>query len=119
LLHKLLKAKIHRATVTRADLDYEGSISIDRTLLEAVGLAEFESVHVWNISNGHRVETYVIEAEAGSGEICLNGAAARLFSPGDLVIIAAFCWLENSELAAHKPKIVIVNERNRIAQRIG
>jgi len=118
LLRKLLKAKIHRATVTGADLEYEGSIGIDPDLLEAVDLAENEAVHVWNMSNGERIETYVIRAEPGSGEICLNGAAARLFHPGDRVIIASFCWIDERELADHEPRIVIVDERNRISQRI-
>lgn len=118
MLRKLLKAKIHRATVTGADLEYEGSIGIDADLLTAVDLAENEAVHVWNMSNGERIETYVIRAEPGSGEICLNGAAARLFHPGDLVIIAAFCWVDGQEMADHKPRIVIVDERNSISQRV-
>jgi aspartate 1-decarboxylase len=113
-LRKLLKAKIHRATVTGTDLHYEGSISIDRALMEAVDLAEFEAVHVWNVSNGERVETYVMPAEAASGEISLNGAAARLFHKGDQVIIAGFCWLDEESLRTHKPKIVILDAENRI-----
>ena len=118
MLRKLLKAKIHRATVTGADVDYEGSIGIDADLMDAVGLAENEAVHVWNISNGERVETYVIRSEAGSGEICLNGAAARLFHPGDLAIIASFCWVEEHEILTHKPKIVIVDENNHVTRKI-
>ena len=113
-MRKLLKAKIHRATVTGTDLHYEGSISIDRALMEAVDLAEFEAVHVWNVSNGERVETYVMPAESASGEISLNGAAARLFHKGDQVIIASFCWLDEESLEIHKPKIVILNAENRI-----
>ncbi len=118
MLRKLLKAKIHRATVTGADVDYEGSIGIDADLMDAVGLVENEAVHVWNVSNGERVETYVIRSEAASGEICLNGAAARLFQPGDLAIIASFCWIEEPEVLTHKPKIVILDENNHITKRI-
>jgi len=118
LLRKLLKAKIHRAVVTGADLGYEGSIGIDADLLGAVGLLDNEAVHVWNLSNGDRIETYVIRAEPGSGEICLNGAAARHFHPGDRAIIASFCWLEEAEIPEHKPKIVIVNEKNQITRRL-
>jgi aspartate 1-decarboxylase len=118
LLSKFLKAKIHRAVVTGADLEYEGSIGIDADLLEAVGLVENEAVHVWNMSNGERIETYVIRAAPGSGEICLNGAAARLFHAGDKVIIASFCWIDEAEMARHKPRIVIVDEQNRVSKRI-
>jgi len=118
LLRKLLKAKIHNATVTGADLEYEGSISIDKSLLEAVDMVVFEAVHVWNVSNGQRIETYVIEAEHGSGEICLNGAAARLFEPGDKVIIASFCWTDEKELPSHQPKVIIANSNNGIARQV-
>lgn len=118
MLRKLLKAKIHNATVTGADLEYEGSIGIDKSLLEAVDMAEYESVHVWNVSNGQRIETYVIESERGSGEICLNGAAARLFEPGDKVIIASFCWIDEKELPQHQPKVIIADEENGIQRRV-
>lgn len=116
LLRKLLKSKIHRAVVTGAELDYEGSIGVDAELLRAVDIAENESVHVWNISNGQRVETYAIAAAPGQREIVLNGAAARLFHPGDQVIIASFCWLDESELARHQPKIALLDEHNNIAK---
>jgi len=109
---KFLKSKIHRATLTKTDIDYEGSIGIDWTLAEAAGLQENEAVHVWNLNNGERLETYVIKASAGSGEIFLNGAAARLGQAGDLVIIAAFCWLDAKEKI--QPKVVLVDERNQI-----
>jgi aspartate 1-decarboxylase len=111
---KLLRAKIHRATVTRSDLHYEGSIAIDETLMKAADLWPHEAVHVWNVTNGERLETYVIPAEKGSGEICLNGAAARRAQPGDVVIIASFCWLEEEAVRLHIPKIVMVDRVNRV-----
>lgn len=104
-----LKSKIHRATVTEASLNYVGSISIDTDLLERTGIEENEKVAVWNISNGKRIETYAVKAIAGSGTICLNGAAARKFSVGDLVIIAAFELTDTPV----KPKIILVNEKNK------
>ncbi|MFZ0759747.1 MAG: aspartate 1-decarboxylase [Candidatus Sulfotelmatobacter sp.] len=112
---KLLKSKIHRATVTRSDLNYEGSVAVDEDLLEAATIRPFESVHVWNITNGSRLETYALPAARGSGEICLNGAAARRSATGDLVIIASFVWLDDSEVGRHSPKIVFVDAANRIA----
>ncbi len=114
MLRKLLKSKIHRARVTRSDLNYEGSIAVDALLLEAADIRAFEAVQVWNVTNGSRLETYAIPVEAGSGEICLNGAAARLAAVGDLVIIASFSWMEASEAEAHKAKLVFVDERNGI-----
>jgi aspartate 1-decarboxylase len=111
---KLLRAKIHRATVTRSDLHYEGSIAIDETLMEAADLWPHEAVHVWNVTNGERLETYVIPAEKGSREICLNGAAARRAQPGDVVIIASFCWLEEEAARRHTPKIVMVDGMNHV-----
>jgi aspartate 1-decarboxylase len=109
------KSKIHRATVTHADLDYEGSVSIDKDLLEAAGIWQYEAVHIWNITRGTRIQTYAIEGERGSGVICINGAAAHLNKPGDLVIIATFAELEESEARAHEPKVVLVDRSNRIA----
>ena len=113
MLVKLMKAKIHRAVVTRSDLHYEGSIGIDEDLLRVSGILPFESVHVWNVNNAERFETYAIPLPSGSGEICLNGAAARLAQPGDLVIIAAFCWMEEREAPGHLPRVVLVDEGNR------
>ena|SRR5215475_3925271 len=113
MLRKLLKAKIHRATVTRADLHYEGSISIDQALMKAADLLPYEAVQVWDITNGEQLETYVIPAERDSGEICLNGAAARLVQPGDLVSIASFCWLEEESAQGHRTEIVMVDQVNR------
>jgi aspartate 1-decarboxylase len=113
----LFKAKIHRATVTHADLDYEGSVSIDEDLLEASGIWEYEAVHVWNITRGTRLQTYAIKAERGSGVICINGAAAHLNKPGDLVILATFAEVEESELATFEPTVVLVDRQNRVVSR--
>lgn len=114
MLRKLFKAKIHRATVTRSDLHYEGSISIDEALMEAAELLPYEAVHVWNITNGERLETYVMPAARDSGEICLNGAAARRAQAGDLVIIATFCWVEEERARSHRVKVVLVDGVNRL-----
>jgi aspartate 1-decarboxylase len=111
---KMLKSKIHRATVTGADLHYEGSITIDKDLLEASDIIPYEAVAVWNVTNGNRFETYAIDGERGSGVICINGAAARLVSPRDLVIIASFVDMENSEALKHEPKLVFVDDKNRM-----
>ncbi len=112
-----LKSKIHRATVTHADLEYEGSVSIDEDLLEAAGIWEFEAVHVWNITRGSRLQTYAIRGQRGSGVICINGAAAHLNKPGDLVILASFAELEESEARTFKPTVVLVDSQNRIVVR--
>ncbi len=111
---KMLKSKIHRATVTGADLHYEGSVTIDLDLLEASDIIPYEAVTIWNVTNGNRFETYAIEGERGSGVICINGAAARLVAPRDLVIIASFVNMENEEALAHEPKLVFVDEQNRM-----
>jgi aspartate 1-decarboxylase len=108
------KSKIHRATVTHADLDYEGSVSIDEDLLDAAGIWEYEAVHVWNITRGTRLETYAIKGKRGSGVICINGAAAHLNRPGDLVILATFAEMDDSEARAHVPQVVLVDRQNRI-----
>lgn len=114
MFRKMLKSKIHRATVTGADLHYEGSITIDEDLLEAADIISYEAVAVWNVTNGKRFETYAIAGERGSGVICLNGAAARLVSPKDIVIVASFVDLENREaLQHHQPKLVFVDDENR------
>ena len=111
------KAKIHRATITHADLDYEGSVSIDEDLLDASGILEYEAVHVWNITRGTRLQTYAIKGQRGSGTICINGAAAHLNRPGDLVILATFAELEEAEVRGFKPTVVLVDEKNRIVAR--
>jgi aspartate 1-decarboxylase len=108
------KSKIHRATVTHADLDYEGSVTIDEDLLEAAGIWEYEAVHVWNITRGTRLQTYAIKGERGSGIICINGAAAHLNRPGDMVILATFAELEESEARSHVPSVVLVDAKNRM-----
>lgn len=113
MLLKLMKSKIHRATVTRADLNYEGSIAVDGELLHAAGILAGESVHVWNVNNGERFETYAIPLAEGSGEICVNGAAARLVAVGDLVIITAFCWIEEREAKGFKSKVILVDQQNK------
>ena len=110
----LLSGKIHRARVTQADLDYVGSVSIDEGLMEAAGLIEWEKVAILDVTNGERLETYAIKAPRGSREICINGAAAHLVKPGDLVIILSFLHVDANSVHEHKPKIVIVNEKNEI-----
>ena len=110
----MLKSKIHRATVTGADLQYEGSVTIDRDLMDAADIVSYEKVAVWNVTNGSRLETYAIEGQRGSGVICLNGAAARLVAPRDLVIIASFVNMENEAAIKHEPKLVFVDEQNRM-----
>ena len=115
MLVKLMKSKIHRATVTRADLNYEGSIAMDAVLLDAAGLLPGEAVHVWNVNNGERFETYALPLARGSGEICVNGAASRLVQLGDLVIVTAFCWLEEKEARNYTSKVILVDEKNRPA----
>jgi aspartate 1-decarboxylase len=112
----LCKSKIHRAILTGADLNYEGSISIDRDLLEAADIVEFERVQVVNVNTGARLETYTLAAPRRSGEIQLNGAGARLGAPGDLLIIMSYAEYEEEEIAEHEPKIVFVDQRNRIAK---
>lgn len=109
-----LFSKIHRATVTDADLHYEGSITIDRDLMDAAGLLEHERVEIYNITNGNRFATYVLEGKRGSGVIQINGAAAHLATRGELVIIAAYCDLEPAEARTHQPRVVLVDASNRV-----
>lgn len=110
----MFRAKIHRATVTQADLHYVGSITIDRELLEAADILPNEKVEVWNITNGNRLYTYALEGAAGSGVIGINGAAAHLVNPGDLVIIAAFGTCSDEEARTLVPRVVLVDGQNRI-----
>ncbi|OPJ61299.1 aspartate 1-decarboxylase [Clostridium oryzae] len=114
MLLNMLKSKIHRATVTQAELNYVGSITIDREIMNAAGIYEYEQVSIVNINNGERFQTYVIEGDAGSGVICLNGAAARCAQPGDLVIIMTYTQLEPKEVTDYKPTVVFVDEQNKI-----
>ena len=113
-MRTMLRGKIHRATVTQADLDYEGSVTIDETLMEAAGIVEWEQVHILDITNGERLVTYAIAGPAGSGVICINGAAAHLVSPNDLVIIVAYEGVPNEAVPTWRPRIVHVDGKNRI-----
>jgi aspartate 1-decarboxylase len=110
----LFKSKIHRATVTHADLEYEGSVTIDQDLMEAANVCEYEAIHVWNITRGTRLQTYAIKGQRGSGIICINGAAAHLNKPGDMVILATFAEMEEAEAHHFKPTVVLVDRANRI-----
>ena len=116
MVRTLLKSKIHRAVVTSADLDYEGSLTVDTTLLEAAGMREYELVHVVDIENGARLETYLIAGEAGSGVVQPNGAAARLLFPGDHIIIMTFVQVPEPLPEKWTPTIVVVNEQNIIQE---
>ncbi len=110
----MLKSKIHRATITEANLAYEGSLTVDVDLLREADILPYEMVHIYNISNGERFQTYAIEGEAGSGVMCLNGAAARRGQVGDLIIVTTYSSYAPEELNRHKPKIVMVDGRNRL-----
>src|SRR5262245_40167217 len=110
----MLKSKIHRATVTAADLHYEGSLTVDASLLEAADILPNEQIHVWDVTRGTRLVTYALPAPPGSGRICLHGAGAHLVHPGDLVIVAAFADMEEAEARAHRPRVILVDEKNRI-----
>ena len=112
----VLRSKIHRATVTQADLGYVGSISIDEELMEESGIVEWEKIVVLDVTNGSRLETYAIKAPRGSGEICINGAAAHLVNPGDLVILLTYQGVEEGEIENHQPRIVHVDEQNKIIE---
>ncbi len=114
MLRHFLLGKIHRATVTRADLDYVGSITIDANLVEAAGFLENEKIDIYDVTNGARLSTYVIPGVRGRGEIGINGAAAHLVNPGDLVIIASYAWMTAQEAESNRPKIVHVDAQNRI-----
>lgn len=112
----MLKSKIHRATITQADLNYVGSLTLDKNLMDAAGLLNYEKVHVLNINNGERFETYIIEGEPGSGVLCLNGAAARKGAAGDLVILVAYAMMSEEEARLAKPDLVFVDNANKITQ---
>ncbi len=115
----MLKSKLHRATVTEANLNYVGSITIDQKLMEQANLLEYERVLVVNINNGSRLETYVMTGESGSGIICLNGAAARCAQVQDKIIVMAFCELEEWEASEHKPTIVFLDDENKVDSAVG
>lgn len=118
LYREMLKSKIHRATVTDANLNYVGSVTIDKELMEHADILPNEKVHIVNINNGARFETYVIEGERGSGMVCLNGAAARLVQPGDLVIIISYSFFKEDEIFNLQSKAVLVDEENKLKELI-
>lgn len=113
MLRSMLQAKLHRVKVTEADLEYEGSCGIDEALLDAAGLREFQYIEIYNINNGERFTTYIIKAPRGSGEVSLNGAAARKATVGDLLIICAYSTYSEAELASYQPTVVLVDDKNR------
>ncbi|MEJ5301734.1 MAG: aspartate 1-decarboxylase [Thermodesulforhabdaceae bacterium] len=113
MVRTMLKSKIHRARVTDANLEYEGSLTIDETLMKAADILPFEQIKVYNVSNGARFDTYAIPGEPGKGDICLNGAAARMGAKGDLIIIVTYAQYSDSEMANYKPKVVLVGEGNK------
>lgn len=110
----MFKSKIHRATVTQADLDYEGSLTIDQDLMDAADILPHEEVHVWNVTRGTRLSTYAMIGARGSGVICVNGAAAHLVEPGDVIIISTFALLADADARTHRPRVVLVDANNRI-----
>lgn len=113
---EMMKGKIHRATVTQANLNYVGSITIDEALIEAAGILPNQKVQIVNNNNGARFETYVIPGQRNSGVVCLNGAAARLAQPGDIAIIIAYAWMDEKEAADYSPKIAFVDDKNALTQ---
>jgi len=116
MFRMMMNGKLHRATVTEADLNYVGSITIDGALLEAAGMLPNEKVQIVNNNNGARFETYIIEGEPGSGVICVNGAAARLVQPGDIVIILSYVYVSEEEARTHRPTVLIMDENNRVKE---
>ena len=116
MIRHMMKSKIHRATVTEANIEYEGSVTIDRDLMDAADMLAYERVDIWNCTNGNRLTTYVIEGERGEGQICINGAAAHLMKPGDLVIIASWADMSDEEARALDAKRVFVDAQNRIRE---
>ena len=116
MLRSICKSKIHRATVTHADVNYEGSITIDRTLMDAADLIPYEEVWIYDLTNGNRLQTYVIEGEADSGTVGVNGAAAKLVNRGDLIIIVSFAMMEDAQARSYVPKHVLVDGNNRVVR---
>jgi aspartate 1-decarboxylase len=110
----MFKSKIHRATVTEANVDYEGSLTIDQDLLDAAEMLAWEQVHVWDIDNGARLVTYILPGPRGSGVVCINGAAAHLVKPGHKVILATYAEMEEREARTHKPRVILVDDDNQI-----
>ena len=114
MIREMLRAKVHRITVTERDVEYEGSLTLDAELMEAGDMIPFERVEVYDVDNGSRFATYLIEGERGSGACCVNGAAARLVERGDKLIVAAYCAMDEEAAPRHRPKVVLVDERNRM-----
>ena len=114
MIIEMLKGKIHRATVTEADLNYVGSLTLDKDLIDAAGFREYEKIDVLDITNGNRIDTYIICGERGSGKVCINGAAAHLIHKDDLVIVLSYCQLDETEAQNHSPQIVHVNSENKV-----
>jgi aspartate 1-decarboxylase len=117
MYRNMLRSKIHRATVTGADLHYEGSVTIDQDLMAQADILPHQEVEIWNVTNGERFRTYALRGRANSGVVCINGAAAHKAKEGDLVIIATFGWMSESETCTWEPKVVFVDDRNRAVQR--
>jgi len=115
MLRVIMKSKVHRATVTKVDLEYEGSLTMDKDLMEAADLISFEQVHVYNITNGERFETYIIEGGTATGTICINGAAARKASLGDRIIVASYAVMDTKEARKYHPRVIVVDEKNQPA----
>ncbi|SHI81538.1 L-aspartate 1-decarboxylase [Dethiosulfatibacter aminovorans DSM 17477] len=118
MIREMMIAKLHRATVTGADLEYVGSITIDKDLLDAVGIVANQKVEIVNNNNGARLATYVIEGERGKGDVCLNGAAARLVQKGDVVIIIAYGMLDDEEMKTYEPKVALIDENNKVVKMV-
>jgi aspartate 1-decarboxylase len=116
MFRQMLRAKIHRIAVTERDVEYEGSLTLDPALMEACGMVPFERVDVYNVSGGSRFSTYLIEGERGSGDCCVNGAAAHLVELGDRLILAAYCSIPEADVPDHKPQVVLVGEDNEIKE---
>jgi aspartate 1-decarboxylase len=116
LRRSMLKSKIHRATVTHAEVDYEGSLTLDPELLALADILPYEEVHVWNVTRGSRLQTYAIAGEPGSNVVCVNGAAAHRAQPGDLIIIATFTQLDDHEARVHRPRVILMDKGNRVRQ---
>ena len=116
MTREMLRAKVHRITVTERNVEYEGSLTLDKSLMDACGMVPFEKIDVYDVENGNRFSTYLIEGEPGSGACCVNGAAARLVERGDRLIVASYCAVEEREVSGHRPRIVLVDARNRLTE---
>jgi aspartate 1-decarboxylase len=115
----MLKSKIHRATVTHAEVDYEGSLTLDPELLALADILPYEEVHVWNVTRGSRLRTYAIAGQPGSNVVCVNGAAAHLAKPGDLIIVATFTHLDEEAVRSHRPRVILMDKGNRVREVTG